>query len=174
MPIAARGGIAAGVAAMVLAGTVASAAAAPQPSPETVLKHIEKQFAVMEAVEAYEQATYMMMMYHRCPDQFALPPEKKAFVQTLFSQRGQALRDAMTQAHQRLTQKLPSDAMYVRLAQRIKAQQEHAANTLARLIETHKMKCRQPYLERLDAYVHALQAVIATNASSTTTTPSNP
>ena len=173
MPIATHIGKLAPTAMVLLAGVAAMAATAPQPKPETVLKHVLRQANVIEATEAYQQATHMMTMYHRCPDQFALPPEKKAFVQAFFDQRSKELRDAMTQAHQRLMQKLPSDAMYVRFAQTIKAEQESAANHLVRLIEAHKTKCAKlPYLKQLDAYTQAQQARVATSAA--TITESNP
>jgi|GEM_PF-6949181 len=173
VPIATHIGKAAPAAVVMLAGVAAMAATAPQPKPETVMKHVLRQVNVVEATEAYQQATYMMTMYHRCPDQFPLSPEKKAFVQAFFDQRGNALRDAMTHAHQRLMQKLPSDAMYVRFAQTIKAEQASAANHLVRLIEAHKTKCdKLPYLKQLDAYTQAQQARAATSAS--TITESNP
>lgn len=138
--------------ACMLAATAALAqGTSMQPSVETLMYHMTNNRDVGHARKLYRSSVDTAMLYSQCAAEYNVDEAKRRHMDIVLYQDEQALRKALTVAHQELMFKLPSDAVLKAVDQYIADFRTTEAVELGQLIANRKGGCRQATFERLDA-----------------------
>lgn len=113
--------------------------------------HMTQDRDVGKARKLYRNSVQTAMLYSQCAADYKVDDAKRTKMDRTLYKDELNLRKAFTTAHQKLTYKLPSNAVLQAVEKYIVDYRNNEAIQLGTLIKSRKAGCRQTALERLDA-----------------------
>ena len=139
-----------------------------QPSVETLMYYMTEDRDVGKARKLYRSSVQTAMLYSQCAAEYKVDDAKRTTMDRVLYGDEMKLRKAFEIAHQKLTYKLPNDAVLNAVNQYIVDYRNNEAIELGTFIKSRKAGCRQTTLERLDAAYQERQAIEAHTAAQAT------